>query len=307
MSEKVYIASVSGGKDSTAMILHLKEQGIPFRAVHFDTGWEHAATYAYLRDVLPKYTGPIEVHSREPKLDEHRDALAVEVEDMLGHRSPFVRWVIQRGMFPARVRRFCTQELKVFTARDVMRAEHAAERLPVNVVGIRAAESRARAKLPEHELSTTLDCMVWRPLIAWTERDVIDIHKRHGVPPNPLYLRGARRVGCWPCIHARKADLRMLDEQRIAVIERLEAIVEQLARERNARKGVELAPDWNPPSFYQAPNPDANGGYPSIPIRRMVRWGKTALGGRELDRQMSMPGINDGCLRWGMCDVGGAS
>lgn len=304
MAEKTHIASISGGKDSTAMALYLREQGIPFRAVNFDTGWEHAETYRYLREVLPEFIGPIEVHSREPKLNEEREALAIEVEDMLGHRSPFVRWVIQRGMFPSRVRRFCTQELKVFTARDVMRAEHDAGRLPVNVVGIRAAESRARAKLPEHELSTTLDCMVWRPLIAWTERDVIDIHKRHGVPPNPLYLRGARRVGCWPCIHARKADLRMLDEQRIAVIERLEAIVEQLARESSARKGVALAHNWNPPSFYQAPTTAEEPGY-AIPIRKMVAWGKTARGGKVLDRQMSMPGINDGCLRWGMCDLGG--
>jgi len=303
MAEKINIASISGGKDSTAMILHLKEQGIPFRAVHFDTGWEHASTYAYLRDVLPEYTGPIEVHSREPELDERREAMAAELEALLGHRSAFVRWMLKRGAFPGRKRRFCTQELKVFTARDVMRAEHAAGRLPVNVVGIRAAESHARSKMPERELSTTLDCMVWRPLIRWSEQDVIDIHKRHNVPPNPLYLQGARRVGCWPCIHANKRDLKLLSERRILIIEALETAVGTLAAERNAAKETP-DPDWSKPTFYQSVLRDQNGRRPCIPIRKMVKWGKTARGGRELDRQTSLPGMNDGCLRWGMCDLG---
>ncbi len=285
---KTHLASVSGGKDSTAMCLYLKEQGIEYRALHFDTGWEHPATVEYLRDVLPRYIGPIEVHSREPELDEEREAYALELEELLGWRSPFVRWTLKRGMFPSRTRRFCTQELKIFTVRDVMKAEHEAGRLPVNVVGIRATESRARAKLPERELSTTLDCMVWRPLIAWTERDVIDIHHRHGVPPNPLYLRGSRRVGCWPCIHASKADLRLLDDARIAIIERLETIL------------AGISPKVCP-TFYQAPSVLAAEG-PKVSIRRMVEWGKTARGGRELDRQQALPGMNDGCLRWGMCE-----
>ena len=305
---KTHLASVSGGKDSTAMCLYLKEQGIEYRALHFDTGWEHPATVEYLRDVLPRYIGPIEVHSREPDLDDEREAYAVELEEMLGWRSPFVRWTLKRGMFPSRVRRFCTQELKIFTVRDVMKAEHEAGRLPVNVVGIRAAESQARAKLPERELSTALDCMVWRPLIAWTERDVIDIHHRHGVPPNPLYLRGSRRVGCWPCIHANKADLRLLDEDRILIIERLEEMVMALAEARYRRKGeteklAKLITNGHGPRFYQAPSVLAvDGKYPTVPIRRMVEWGKTARGGRELDRQQALPGFNDGCLRWGMCE-----
>lgn len=37
-SAATVIASVSGGKDSAAMMLHLREQEIPFRAVFFDTG-----------------------------------------------------------------------------------------------------------------------------------------------------------------------------------------------------------------------------------------------------------------------------
>lgn len=34
------VASVSGGKDSTAMCLWLQEQGLEFTPVFLDTGWE---------------------------------------------------------------------------------------------------------------------------------------------------------------------------------------------------------------------------------------------------------------------------
>lgn len=293
----VYIASVSGGKDSTAMCLHLREQGLQFRAVHFDTGWEHAETVRYVREVLPDYIGPVEVIRREPALDEEREEYAVELENMLGFRSPFVRFVLKKGMFPSRVRRFCTQELKVFCVRDVVKGVHEAGALPVNVVGIRAAESVARSKLAEREVSTSLDCMVWRPLIRWTEREVVEIHQRHGVPPNPLYLRGSSRVGCWPCIQARKSEIRALDEPRIRVIERLEEICGELAerRERNTT---------NSPGMFQASRRRADGTRPCVPIREHVAWSKTAHGSDEEDRQLGFQGMNDGCLRWGLCDLG---
>lgn len=343
----VHIASVSGGKDSTAMCLWLREQGIPFRAVHFDTGWEHAATVEYVRDTLPRVLGqPVEVARREPRqLVERREAWAAELEGMLGFRSPMVRWILSRGMFPSRVRRFCTQELKVFTARDVMRAAHAEGLLPVNVVGIRAAESAARAKLEERELSTTLDCAVWRPLLRWTEDEVIAIHRRHAVPPNPLYLRGATRVGCWPCIMAGKAELRLLakDEPRIRVMERLEEMVGVLATERHERKrrgswtcqtcgderpldDTEDQHDIGPTCCdarmqHEPPQPDGfripaffqgnrNHRLPGetvircVPIRQHLAWAKTARGGKELEaEQLTLGGMDDGCLRWGMCEV----
>lgn len=294
---KVYVASVSGGKDSTATCLHLRELGIPFRAVHFDTGWEHAATVEYVRDTLPRVLGqPVEVARREPRqLDERREAWAVEIEGMLGFRSPMARWTLSRQMFPTSGARFCTQEMKIYTARDVMRAVHAAGDLPVNVVGIRAAESAARAELDEHELSTTLDCMVWRPLIRWTEDEVIAIHRRHNVPPNPLYLRGASRVGCFPCIKANKAGVRMLDEARVRVIERLEEMVSSLRGERGVA----------PAHFFARRDGERAPGEPhGEPIRARVAWAQTMRGGKELEReQLTLGGMDDGCLRWGMCET----
>jgi hypothetical protein len=42
------------------------------------------------------------------------------------------------------------------------------------------------------------------------------------------------------------------------------------------------------------------------PIDRVVEWSRTKFGGREQDRQVDLlafGGINDGCMRWGMCET----
>lgn len=67
--------------------------------------------------------------------------------------------------------------------------------------------------MPEWERSSTFDCEVWRPILSWTEQQVVDIHRRHGLPPHPLYLLGAERVGCWPCIYVRKAEMCLIVEK----------------------------------------------------------------------------------------------
>lgn len=54
------IASISGGKDSAALSLHLTEQGIEHRRVFADTGWEHDHVYESF-EYLSKKLGPIDV------------------------------------------------------------------------------------------------------------------------------------------------------------------------------------------------------------------------------------------------------
>ena len=52
--DKLIVVSVSGGKDSTAMCLHLFEQGYDkddFVRVFADTGWESEETYRYLKEI----------------------------------------------------------------------------------------------------------------------------------------------------------------------------------------------------------------------------------------------------------------
>lgn len=302
------IAAVSGGKDSTAMLLHLREIGVwPVRAVFYDVGWEHADTYAhveYLADALG-----ITIERRAWPVDLAPDlvpeAEAIEAAMGLGRESAFVRLCLKKGIFPRRTTRFCTQTLKVFVAQEVIREAHAAGGLPVNAVGIRAAESAARAKMPETEISTTLDCLVWRPLLTWSESDVVAVHTRHNIRMNPLYARGAGRVGCFPCIMANKSDLLLLsrDKQRTAAIRMLETAIRTRAASRAEARG-EAADRL--PTLFASPRRDAHGDRHGVLIDEMLAWSRTSRGGSMDQGWLALSEDNDsdsGCLRWGMCET----
>lgn len=266
------VASISGGKDSAAMSLFLTELGIEHDRVFADTGWEHRLTYEYIRGPLTKKLGPI-----------------VEVRNPLG----FVGEVRAHGMFPSRTRRFCTEDLKIKPLAAYVRG---LDDEVVNAVGIRAAESKARSRFSTWDYSEAFGCDVWRPILTWSEADVIAIHKRHALPPNPLYLMGAERVGCWPCIMATKGEIRRLaelDPERIDEIESLEAEVSEAARQRGAddpRRGM-----------FQARMAEPGANFPVWPIRKVVTWSRTSRGGRNLEL---FTDPHDGCARWGMCEPG---
>lgn len=197
-------------------------------------------------------------------------------------------------------RRFCTQELKV---RPMQRYLKALEGDHVNAVGIRHEESTARASMGEWEWSEGFDCEVWRPLVSWSLQDVIEIHKRHNCPPNQLYLKGASRVGCWPCIYARKKEIKLIadiDPVRIDEIRRMEAELHALKLER-AKLREEEPRSKNAPGFFQART-----GKDGLcwPIDKVVSWSKTSRGGRQLELFDAAP-EEEGCMRWGLCETGG--
>ena len=257
IGERPVIASVSGGKDSTAMCLALREMGIPYTPVFMDTGWENAETYRYIRDELPAYVGDVTWLRSAVSLPPDLDEVACAFEERLGHYSMMVRWILKKGMFPSGNRRFCTTELKV---RPMAAFLASLDTEAVNTVGIRADESAARALLPEwedpHE-GSLIDAEVWRPILRWTTDDVIAVHQRHGVTPNRNYFAGARRVGCWPCIRSAKLEIRNIadrDPARIDIIRDLEAIVTARATARATAKGTSLGEMGHlHPAWFQAP------------------------------------------------------
>lgn len=192
-------------------------------------------------------------------------------------------------MFSSGRHRWCTYYLKVAPAQAYFaQVRYDAGVKPINAVGIRAEESAARAQQAEVEEQD--EATVWRPLLQWDEAQVRAVHAEHGVRPNPLYLQGASRVGCWPCIHARKHELRHLAAvapERLAHIANLEERVTALRREDN--------PEAAQATFFKS----RVAGVPKMAIPAIVQWA-TTKDGEAIDDIADIE--EEGCMRWGLCE-----
>lgn len=320
------IVSISGGKDSAALALHLRELGIePAARIWMDTGWEHPDTYRYIDEVLEPALGSITRLRVDVPMLAGLEAEIAELEAMLGGRpSPMVRLCIWKGCFPGQATRWCTQSLKTVPAARFL---DGLDGDVLNAVGVRAEESQSRAKMPEREPMPRVEVPPvvrlagegrwieldhveqWRPLLRWTVQDVVEIHRRHALPMNPLYRTGASRVGCWPCIFASKDELRMLakDDARVEVLRRLEAIVGERAAARRVERraaGEEQRKEMPPPAWFQVRDPLAGAGamHACQPINRVLQWASTARGGRQIEA-FGPPSADWACSRWGYCET----
>lgn len=271
------VVSVSGGKDSTATILALREAQIDARYVFADTGWESTHVYEYI--------------------DYLRQHLGIEIDTVRSHLLMEER-ILRNAGFPMRNRRWCTRDLKVEPIRkyhDKVKQDACATDT-VSVLGVRAQESAKRAGLLQWEWDSRWGGLIWRPIIDWTIEDVLRMHKRHGVAVNPLYQLGFDRVGCFPCIYATKREIRMISDiapERIDLIRTLERkVAEERVRREEETPGRHSVQH---PTFFNA---DARG----LPtIDDVVTWARTEHGGRQFPLFNMQP--EGGCFQWGLCDL----
>lgn len=234
-----YHVGVSGGKDSTAVLLWLRyESGWPLarvRVTFCDTQNEDPLTYSYLA-MLAELTGlPIEI---------------VEPE------HGFLELAQKKKRFPSPKARFCTQMLKIVPSGRYLERLRTTGRVLL-LSGIRQAEGTAtndRGDLDKFGHNDTYQLDQYLPVYDWTLQEVWDIHARHiplewviglveddpmlsdehksqivgqyrqhRVPRNPLYDMGAARVGCFPCMMSRKREVRAMAKFRP---ERIDEIAE---------------------------------------------------------------------------------
>lgn len=310
-----HLVSVSGGKDSTAVYLRAIESGRPFRAVMADTGNEHELTHEYVERLHERTGGPkVEVVRADftRQLAKHRDYLLREwpkqgIPDAIVQRAaelheptgnPFLDLCISKGRFPSRMAQFCTEELKTIPITMGPVAEMLREGPVLQWLGIRADESRNRAKQPlfnRHESGS----MVWRPIFSWTVEDVWAQHRRHGLAPNPLYAMGMGRVGCMPCINCRKSELRSIADQFPEHIDRIREWEDVLA---GANK-------WGSATFFPAATDPTDADRPGTYARidSVVEWSRTSRGGRQFDLFFQQQ-AGGGCTSdLGLCEMSEAA
>ncbi len=258
---KINHLGISGGKDSTALLLWaVHESGYPresIRATFADTGNECEETYAYVR-MLSERVHPIEWIRPE------RD---------------FYELARHKGRFPSATVRFCTVELKLKPSKAYVYGLLEEGHEVVLHTGVRAGESHARALLEPEGFDDWYALPVRRPLLRWSLDDVWAIHARYGIEPNPLYAMGMSRVGCAPCVMSQKKEI-----ERMAALfpERFDRIREAELDGGSRECNTFFSPDKVPARFRSREVTAKGGRLVRIAmVDDVVRWSQTGYRGEE--------------------------
>jgi 3'-phosphoadenosine 5'-phosphosulfate sulfotransferase (PAPS reductase)/FAD synthetase len=239
----VIVINTSAGKDSQTILRVVtdfaRDLGILDRcvAVHADLGrmeWhgtkalaEVQASAAGVRFLTVSRIG--EVASRDGK--------AYRKGERFGDLLDYVE---RRGRWPDNRNRYCTSDFKrgpvdkLHTALAQEWKARTGSRRPcriLNVMGMRAQESPARAKLPPNEVRRdTSGALVidWLPIHEWTEAQVWDHIRASGVPHHPAYDRGMRRLSCVLCIFAPDSALLIAGAANPDLLEEYAAVEERI-------------------------------------------------------------------------------
>jgi 3'-phosphoadenosine 5'-phosphosulfate sulfotransferase (PAPS reductase)/FAD synthetase len=196
-----YIVFVSYGNDSIALVQLLHEKGLrDISLVFSDTGWgvdwwnkrvergeELAVKYGFM-------------------------VFRIKSEGMESLVKRKKAWPMGGGAA------FCTAELKIKPAVEWLDINDP-KKDAICIIGVRREESRNRRDFPEwiEESEKHGGRELWAPMVRHTELERDELIKRAGFEVLPH-----RSMECFPCVHANRADLQMLNEETIVNIERIE-------------------------------------------------------------------------------------
>lgn len=296
MKPIVNIISLSGGKDSTALAIVALAAGTQHcRFVFADTGHEHPTTYEYIEYLRGALGIDIEVVRADfsARIAQRRESLparwrAAGIDEATIDRAlsvlvptgnPFLDLCLWKGRFPSTMARFCSEELKHKPITNLILGAMRGAQAVISWQGVRADESLARRDMPMHDIEfgrwepEPTGHLIYRPIIKWTVEDVFSAHRRAGIRPNPLYSQGMSRVGCMPCIHAKKGDIRQIAARFPAEIDRVREW-EALVAAASKRGGATFFPI------------DAVRG---ASIDDHVEWSRTSHGGKQRSLTLDEP------------------
>ena len=308
------VVNLSGGKDSTAVLLLAVEQGPDnLSAVFADTGHEHPATYEYV-DYLERAVGVGVTRVRacfKARIAGKREFIVRKwaadgvpqahidraLEVLVTTGNPFLDMCLWKGRFPSPRRRICTDELKVIPLNTQcfmpLLKEHAKV---VSWVGVRRDESKARANLSECEQGDLPGLWAYRPILDWRAQDCFDLHKRHGIKWNPLYENGMSRVGCMPCVMSGKDEFHAIASRYPEEIDRVARWEEIAAAAGKTGNGT----------FFDArrvrKSIDEPLHYTTHGVRAYEAWSRTLRGGGALDPVKANEDVSVCRSVYGLCE-----
>lgn len=190
----IFFSNHSGGKDSQAM-------------------------YLYLREIVPA-DQLVVIHSHLPDVEwegtkEHIQQTVTSPIHIVQANKTFFQMVDHRQQFPSPKNRQCTSDLKrgpiEKEIRRVMKDKN--KSIVVNCMGLRADESSGRKnKIPfqlnDRNSKAGREWYDWLPIHHLTTKEVFSNIREAGQKPHWVYAAGMTRKSCCFCIMASKEDLK---------------------------------------------------------------------------------------------------
>ena len=178
-----HILSLSGGKDSAALAIYMRDRVPDMEYIFSDTRKELPETYEYL-ERISSYLG--------------KEVTRLNADVGFDH------WYeMYGGMIPSNHRRWCTRALKLKPFE-----RHCGDEQVVNYVGLRADEDRSGYISHKPNI---------KPVYPFKEdglilRDIEEILRSSGVGMPPYTKWGRTRSGCYFCFYQQKIEWVRLKE-----------------------------------------------------------------------------------------------
>ena len=178
-----HILSLSGGKDSAALAIYLKDKIPKMEYIFNDTGKELPETYEYL--------------------DRIEDYLCKKI-NRLNADLGFDHWYAVFGeMIPSNHRRWCTRMLKLKPFEEFVGNDPV-----INYIGLRADENRTGYISHKQNITPSYPFQEDGLVLA----DVKEILMNSGVGMPPYTNWGRTRSGCFFCFYQQKIEWVRLKE-----------------------------------------------------------------------------------------------
>ncbi len=208
MSAQVrHVMGISGGKDSAALAIYMRDRRPDIEYFFCDTGAELPETYEYLLRL---------------------EAVLGKSIARLNASRGFEHWLnVYQGALPSPQMRWCTKVLKIKPLEEWLGDDEA-----VSYVAIRADEHR------DGYISTKPNITAVYPFreAGIDKAGVVDILDKAGVGL-PKYYEWRTRSGCYFCFFQRKAEWVGLAEHHPELFEQAVAIEAKESYENQAMKG----------------------------------------------------------------------
>ena len=177
-----HIMGLSGGKDSTALALYLKERVPDIEYFFCDTHMELPETYAYLRKL---------------------EILLGKKITLLESERGFNHWLsVYGGFLPSPQARWCTKQLKLIPLEKFIGDDET-----ISYIAIRADEDRAGYISTKPNIKPVFPFMKE----GLEKRDILRIIEESGIGM-PEYYSWRSRSGCYFCFFQRKIEWVRLSE-----------------------------------------------------------------------------------------------